>query len=111
MIERLAESDKKKSLVLHRYYSEMAQTLSEMHRVLKFGRAAIVVVGTSVMRGVNVETHNCLSEIGIQAGFELVHIGKRAIDRNKRMMCLRGRIKPLRLRSKPVCTKNILSDF
>jgi len=86
IIQRLENLDKKKSLSLHRYCSEMTLVLKEMYRVLKPGRAAVLVVGTSVLRGVNVETQNCLGEIGRGVGFDLVHIGVRRLDRDKRMM-------------------------
>jgi DNA modification methylase len=78
--------DQKKGLVLHRYYTEMTAALSEMYRVLKPGKTAIVVVGTSVLRGVDTQTHVCLGEIGQGIGFELVGIGVRQLDRDKRMM-------------------------
>jgi hypothetical protein len=64
----------------------MTVALREMHRVLKPGKAAVVVVGNSVMRGVGTETDRCLGEIGKQVGFDLVHIGIRNLDRDKRMM-------------------------
>lgn len=86
IVRKIAERDPKKSKVLHRYYSESSRFLSEMYRILKPGRAAIVVVGTSTMRGINTETHICLGEIGEQHGFELCHIGVRRLDRDKRMM-------------------------
>ena len=38
------------------------------------------------MRGIDTQTDVCLGEIGKQAGFDLVHIGMREIDRDKRMM-------------------------
>jgi DNA modification methylase len=85
-ISKIAAQDKKKSLILHRYYSEMKQTLREMFRVLKPNTAAIVVVGSSIMRGIDTETATCLSEIGQELGFEVPKIGIRALDRNKRML-------------------------
>jgi len=86
VLSRLESLDRQKARALHRYYSEMKAVLSEMHRLLKSGRAAIVVVGTSQMRGLDTETHTCLGEIGETVGFELVHIGTRRLDRDKRMM-------------------------
>ena len=85
-VASLARIDPHKSVVLHRYYSEMSRTLREMARVLKPGKAAIVVVGTSTMRGMDTRTDVCLGEIGKQAGLELVHIASRRLDRDKRMM-------------------------
>ncbi len=86
IILSLNKIDRKKGLALHRYYSEMSFALSEMFRVLKPGKASVVVVGNSVLRGVTTNTDICLAEIGKQVGFELVHIGARNIDRNRRML-------------------------
>ncbi len=86
MIHHLSAADAKKGKVLHRYYSEMTESLSEMQRVLRPGCAAIVVVGTSVIRGIDIQIHHCLREIGEAVGFEHVHTGVRQLDRDKRMM-------------------------
>jgi len=82
----ISGQDEKKGRVLHRYFSEMTRTLREMFRVLRSGKVAIVVVGSSVMRGRDTETHVCLAEIGRQIGFEIPRIGVRNLDRNRRMM-------------------------
>jgi DNA modification methylase len=86
VIAAIQKLDKKKAQVLHRYYSEMTVALGEIYRVLKPGKAAVVVVGNSIMRGVSTETDRCLGEIGKQVGFDLVHIGIRNLDRDKRML-------------------------
>ncbi len=86
IVQQVSAKDEKKGRVLHRYYSEMHRTLQEMYRVLKPGKAAIVVVGSSTLRGVDTETHNCLADIGEAIGFEVPKIGIRLLDRNRRMM-------------------------
>jgi DNA modification methylase len=86
IVDNLAAVDQKKGKVLHRYYSEMSRTLSEMHRVLRPGCAAVIVVGTSLIRGLNIEIQSCLKEIGEQNGLEHIHTGIRRLDRDKRMM-------------------------
>ena len=86
IVEEVAKRDAKKGKVLHRYYSEMTRVLREMHRVLKPGKAAIVVVGSSVMRGRDTETGYCLADIGRAIGFEVPAIGVRNLDRNRRML-------------------------
>lgn len=86
VVAAIADRDKRKGRVLHRYLSEMTRTLREMFRVLKPGKAAIVVIGSSVMRSRDTETHTCLAEIGQQTGFRVPKIGVRNLDRNRRMM-------------------------
>ncbi|RLB23924.1 MAG: hypothetical protein DRG76_02855 [Deltaproteobacteria bacterium] len=86
IISQLGDRDLKKAHVLRRYYSEMYLCLSEMYRVLKPKRTAVVVVGSSTMRGVNIEAGRCLAEIGQNGGFDLVGIGQRRLDRDRRMM-------------------------
>ena len=85
-LTRLAERDSKKAAALRRYFGEMSTVLSEMRRVLKKGRAAVVVVGSSNLSGVDVETQKGLAAIGENVGFELAGIGVRRLDRDKRMM-------------------------
>jgi len=86
VVASLDRVDQKKAKVLHRYYSEMTHSLREMVRVLKPGKAAVVVIGVSIMRGIDTKTDVCLAEIGKQVGFELVDIAVRRLDRNRRMM-------------------------
>lgn len=86
LLAKLALENKKKSDVVRRYYSEMTRVLSEMYRVLKPGKAAIVVVGSSIICGLDTEAQNCLADIGKNIGFEVPKIGVRNLDRNKRML-------------------------
>ncbi len=86
IVNSLADVDKKKGNVLHRYYSEMTRTLREMFRVLKPGKSAIVVVGNSIIRGQNTKIQDCLAEIGQSIGFQVPKIGVRNLDRDRRMM-------------------------
>ncbi|HKZ54967.1 MAG TPA: DNA methyltransferase [Anaerolineales bacterium] len=85
-MDALRVRDPRKSVVLHRYFSEMRRVLTEMHRVLKPGKAAILVVGTSQMRGVDTKTHECLSEIAKTVGFRVAGIAERHLDRDRRML-------------------------
>ena len=85
-IRRLGSVDKHKAAALRRYFGEMSAVLAEMRRILKPGKAAIVVVGSSHLRGIDVETHKGLAAVATRAGFQLAHIGVRRLDRDKRMM-------------------------
>ena len=82
----LAEADARKAVTLRRYFGEMSAVITEMRRVLKRGKAAVIVVGTSTLRGIDVETHKGLASIGESSGFDLAGIGVRRLDRDKRMM-------------------------
>jgi len=86
IINDLSKLDAKKGRVLGKYFVEMRSVLQEMLRVLRPDATAAVVVGTSTMRGLNVQTHLCLAEIASAIGFELVHIAERKLDRDRRMM-------------------------
>jgi DNA modification methylase len=86
VVTDVSRLDTRKGLTLHRYYSEMNRVLVEMYRVLKPGKAAIVVVGTSILRGRDTETQTCLADIGRSIGFDVPRIGVRYLDRNRRMM-------------------------
>ena len=85
-LTRLADRDDRKALVLRRYFEEMRTVISEMRRVLKEGRPAVIVVGSSTLRGLDVETHKGLAAIGEDAGLVLAGTGVRLLDRDKRMM-------------------------
>jgi DNA modification methylase len=86
IVRQLDERDKKKSSILRKYFIEMKAVLAEMYRVLRKDSPAIVVVGPSVMRGIDVQTHHCLAEIAQETGFSVVGVVQRSLDRNKRMM-------------------------
>jgi len=85
-VTQLKGVNEKKGKALHRYYSEMSDVIKEMYRILRHGKACVIIVASSVLSNIDVETHLCLAEIGQSHGFELVKIGKRNIDRNKRML-------------------------
>ncbi len=85
-VNEVAKEDINRGKVLKRYYSEMKKSISEMYRVLKPGKVAIVVVGNSIMKGIDTETPKCLQEIGRSVGFISPYVGIRRLDRNKRML-------------------------
>lgn len=86
IVARVISLDAKKGKSLHRYYSEMTRVLREMYRVLRPGKAAVLVVASSIMRGIDTQTQVCLSEIGEAIGFQVPKTGIRTLDRDRRMM-------------------------
>ena len=86
VVSRLSKKSKSKSASLHRYYSEMTLVLREMYRTLKYGKAAILVVGNSILSGKDTKIPECLIDIGSAIGFEIPAVGIRNLDRNRRML-------------------------
>ncbi len=86
VLRELQTKDRKKMLAVHRYYTEMKDVLQETWRVLRPGKAAIFVVGTSMIRGVDIQIARCLAAIGKEIGFKIPPIGIRNLDRNRRML-------------------------
>jgi DNA modification methylase len=86
IVQQLMERDSSKAAILRKYFAEIKSVLAEVYRVLCPDSAAIVIVGTSTMRGLDVQTHNCLADMAAELGFDVVGIARRVLDRNKRMM-------------------------
>lgn len=91
IVKLMTERDSQKARVLHRYFLDMSLSIGEMHRVLRPGRAAVIIVGPSTMHGIFIPTHEHLASIGVKSGFELVGIAKRKLDRGRRMLPARAR--------------------
>ncbi|MCX7000686.1 MAG: DNA methyltransferase [Candidatus Sumerlaeota bacterium] len=89
ILSTLKSLDQKKEKVIRQYFFEMGNCLKEMARVLKNGKYAVIVVGTSTIRGFNVLTHECLASLGEANGLLVVGIVERPIDRDKRMLPMR----------------------
>jgi DNA modification methylase len=85
-LRAVAERDERRSQVIARYFVDMQRSIQEMFRVLRPGRACVIVVGSSTVRGVNILTQYALAEIGEAAGFRLVGVKERKIDRDRRLM-------------------------
>ncbi len=86
VVARVNKKSKTKSISLHRYYCEMSLALNEMYRVLKPGKASVVVVGNSTLAGEDAKVEECLIAIGKKSGFEIPKVGIRQLDRNRRML-------------------------
>lgn len=86
VIRKVSEKDSGKAGILLRYFQDMEQTLSEMYRVLKPEKSAIVVIGSSTIRAIDVLTHEVIGEMAKAKGFSLVGMVPRPIDRDRRMM-------------------------
>lgn len=87
VLESLNALDYKKADVLRKYFMEMREAFQEMYRVLIPNHYAILVVGTSTMRGLDVKTPYCLADIAEHdIGFDVMGIKSRTLDRDRRML-------------------------
>ena len=86
IVEELGMLDQRKAKILNQYFGDMSLAILEMHRVIRPGRAVIIVVGPSTMRGLKIKTHDHLAAIATEIGFDVVGVVSRPIDRDKRMM-------------------------
>ena len=85
-VETLEAIDPRKARILDKYFRDMSFAIQEMHRVIRPGRAVIIVVGPSTMRGLPIQTHDHLACIAAEIGFDVVEVVRRPIDRDRRMM-------------------------
>jgi hypothetical protein len=60
--------DKKRALVVNKYFQDMRLNLLDVHRLLEPGSRYVVVVADSEIRGVHVQTRKILSEIAASIG-------------------------------------------
>ncbi|TAK20320.1 MAG: hypothetical protein EPO26_18240 [Chloroflexota bacterium] len=97
-IERLAEADPRRAGVASRYFDDMGRALSEMGRVLRPGRQAVIVVCPSRIADVNVATHDLLAELAeARTSGVLRHVEthERTLDDSRRQLPItRGRFGP-----------------
>lgn len=91
IVKELSVVDVKQAGIAHRYFSEMKRVLSEVGRVLKLGKFGVIVVGPSNIRGIAVQTHEAIAELGENVagkGWKLRCEGilQRKLDRDKRQL-------------------------
>jgi DNA modification methylase len=86
IIKTISSTDSRKGLSISKYYFESAQILNELFRVLKPGKTLIYVVGSSIVRGIDIDIGSCLQELGESIGFTIPKIGVRSINRDHRML-------------------------
>ncbi len=86
IVLQLKEIDERKSLLIERYFHDMAGAIREINRVLKPGKAAVIVVCPSHIRKTDVPTHKVFTEIAVSYGMKLVSEETRVIDSRKRVL-------------------------
>ncbi len=94
-LRRLAEVDTRRAGIARRYFDDMGLVLSEISRVLRPGRNAVVVVCPSRIAEVDVPTHTLLADLAehtTNGQLRAVETHSRIIDDSKRQLpIVRGR--------------------
>lgn len=86
VLDELLRKDERRAAVIAHYFRDIEMTLMEMLRVLIKGRAAILVVGSSTIRGTRIQVPTVLAQLADSVGFRVICEAKREIVRNARMM-------------------------
>ncbi len=86
VLQTLRQKDEHRAAVVAHYFRDVEATLREMLRVIARGRAVILIVGSSTIRGVGVKAPTVIAELASSVGFRMVGVARREIVRGARMM-------------------------
>jgi len=90
IVNELLKADVRTAKEVANYFKDMQAVGFEMHRVLKPGGHACLVIGNTTFRNVRIKSAEVFSEILVSLGFEMVDIIKRSIP-NKLMPTIRDK--------------------
>jgi hypothetical protein len=91
IVTPMTDPDRKTAGILGQYFEDLAQVLCEIQRVLKPGKAAIVVMGPLVMDGMVLQVHEVIGGIAEAVGFQ--RVGTKAIGVQRNPESLNGHSK------------------
>lgn len=69
--EKIVEKDKKRALIVKKFFEDMKSNLLEMKKILKSGGYYCIVIGNSTIRNVEIESWKIIRDIGIEVGFSV----------------------------------------
>jgi len=72
--------------MLGQYMADMNMVLGELHRVLRSGGRAVLVVGDSYLRGVYVQNSRAIAYLGSRSGFRLQSMARRELPQDRRYL-------------------------
>ena len=70
LLEKIFEKNPQRAYIAAKYFNDMRTVLDEIYRVLKIGKCLILVIGNNSVCSRRFPSHEILSEIAIQTGFE-----------------------------------------
>ncbi|TFG26756.1 hypothetical protein EU528_13875 [Candidatus Thorarchaeota archaeon] len=72
VLEKIYRRDPRRAYIAYKFFDDMKHQLHETMRILKPGSRYCVAIGNNLIRGVQVKSHEILSEIAVSSvGFEL----------------------------------------
>jgi len=90
IVSQLFEKNKRTAKEVANYFNDMQLVATEMHRVLKTGGHACLVIGNTTLLDVKVRSAEVFAEILKSLGFDLIQVIKRSIP-NKLMPTIRDK--------------------
>jgi DNA modification methylase len=79
IVNKLNKKDKRTAKEVTNYFNDMNSVAKEMHRILKPGGHACLVIGNTTFLDVRIKSAEVFAEILMNLGFEVVEIIKRSI--------------------------------
>lgn len=70
LLDEVFEKNSQRAYIAAKYFNDMRTVLEEIYRVLKIGKCLILVIGNNSVCSRRFPSHEILSEIAIQTGFE-----------------------------------------
>lgn len=74
LVKRIAGQNWKLALIVFKFFNRMRVVIREMHRVLREGFKAIIVVGNNTISGIKVPSSRIIADMAVDTGFKLNHI-------------------------------------
>ncbi len=69
-INKIQTKDKKRALIVTKYFSAMSENMQTVHKHLKKGGHYVIVIGDSNIKGIPIDTHSILIKIGENLGYK-----------------------------------------
>jgi DNA modification methylase len=79
IVSKLEKRSTKHAKEVAKYFNDMFEVSKEMHRILKLGGMACIVMGNTTLRNVEIESAQAFTEMLFMNGFEISKVIKRQI--------------------------------
>lgn len=79
IVSKLEKKSPRHAREVAKYFNDMFEVSREMHRILKLGRMACIVMGNTTLRDVEIESAQAFAEMLSMNGFEVSKVIKRQI--------------------------------